>query len=81
MSKELKSTACDECVDYWDCIGNCSFRNRQKRLQHKEDDQLLLIDIKDWTNNSVKVSYLFSYFNLSTLNFRCAKTGNDDQLD
>ena len=81
MSNEQKSAPCDDCVDYRDCVGNCSFRSRQKRLAHKVDDQLLLNDIKDWTTNSLRVFYLFSNFNLSTLNFRCAKTENDDQLD
>ena len=65
MSKELKSTACDGCVDYWDCLGDCSFRKRQRRLQHNVEDELLLKDIKDWTKNSVKVSYLFSNINPS----------------
>lgn len=57
MSNEQKSMACDDCVDYWDCAGNCTLRKRQKRSQLKVDDQLLLKDLKEWRKNSLEVFY------------------------
>ena len=57
ISNEQKSMACDDCVDYWDCVGNCTSRKRQKRSQLKVDDQLLLKDLKEWRKNSLEVFY------------------------
>ena len=40
-----KAPACTNCTDFWDCSGNCSYRSREKRGGHSQDEQTMFKDL------------------------------------